>query len=83
MLNLSMNLDFFESIFRCARLDAISLDALHCDNKSEHQWYQFLSIVIELVNPFAGFAISALSALLESATFSRFDATVGDRRMDH
>jgi hypothetical protein len=46
MLNLSMNLDFFEWIFRCVRLDAISLDMLHCDKKSEHQSYQLLSIAI-------------------------------------
>jgi hypothetical protein len=46
ILNLRMNLDFFESIFGCARLDAISLDALHCDKKSKHHEYQLLSIVI-------------------------------------
>jgi hypothetical protein len=37
MLNLSLKLGFFGSIFRCARLGAISLDGLDCDQKSEHQ----------------------------------------------
>jgi hypothetical protein len=37
MLNLSIHREFFGSILRCARLNAISLDALHCDTKSEHQ----------------------------------------------
>jgi hypothetical protein len=36
MLNLSMDLDFFEPIFRCARLDAISLNEIHEDTNSGH-----------------------------------------------
>jgi hypothetical protein len=83
MLNLSVSLDFFEWMVRCARLGAISLDVLHCNKRSEHHEYQLLSRVIYFVNSFAGFALSAVSALRESATFSRFDATGIARRADH
>jgi hypothetical protein len=31
VLNLSVKIDFFESIFRCARLGTVSLDVLYCD----------------------------------------------------
>jgi hypothetical protein len=78
MLNLRMNLDFVESIARCVRLDAISLDVLRGDTKSEHEECQILSLVSYLANSFAELALSALSALRESATFSRFDAIVRD-----
>jgi hypothetical protein len=65
MLNLSVNIDFVESIFICARLGTISLDVLHCDEWAEHQQYRLSSGVIALVNSFAELALSALSALCE------------------
>jgi uncharacterized protein YcaQ len=83
MLNLSTNFEFFDSIFRFARLDAISLDVLHDDMKFEHHEYQLLSRVIYLVNSFAGFALTALSALRQFATFSGFDPIVRDRTGVH
>jgi hypothetical protein len=83
ILNLSTNFEVCELIFRCARLDAISLDVLHDDTKFEHHEYQLLSIVISLVNSFAGFALSALSTLRNFATFSGFDPILRDPRAVH